>query len=51
MIPCVCVYIVCVLEVGKMIDSKMHRDLAVYDSASMQQRDIIVIILFFLGGQ
>ena len=39
------------LEVGKMIDSKMHRDSAVYDSASMQQRDIIVIILFFLGTQ
>ena len=26
-----------------MIDSKMHRDSAVYDSGSMQQRDIIVI--------
>ena len=39
------------VEVGKMIDSKMHRDSAVYDSASLQQRDIIVIILFFLGAQ
>jgi len=39
------------IEVGKMIDSKMHRDSAVYDSESMQQRDIIVIILFFLGEQ
>jgi len=41
----------CIVEVGKIIDSKMHRDSAVYDSASMQQRDIILIILFFLGEQ